>query len=145
MTQQDLVLQLHEEGISAVAIHIRLVEVFGLLALVYLSMTRIVSGTSWTGNCPARQGRPSNEVFDELLFNALEEDPATSVCQIADRTQIAAATVFLILTNRLGFVSRKCRFVPHVLTETLQGRRLDKSIELLPILVHAKKETGNSF
>jgi hypothetical protein len=101
MTQQDLVLQLHEEMISAIAIHTRLVEVFGPLALAYLSVTRIVRSTSWTDNCPARQGMPPNEVFDKLILNALEEDPAASVRQIADRTKIATATVFLILTNRL--------------------------------------------
>jgi hypothetical protein len=94
MTQQDLVLQLHEEWISAVAIRTRLVEVFGLLAFAYSSVTRIVRSMSWTDNCPARQGRPPNEIFDELILNALEEDPAASVRQIADRTKIATATVF---------------------------------------------------
>jgi hypothetical protein len=107
-------------------------------------VTRIVRSTSLTDNCPAREGRPPNEVFDELILNALEEDPAASVRQIADRTKIAAATVFLMLTNRLGVVSRKCRFVPHVLTATLRAHRVDKSIELLPILVYAKRETVNS-
>jgi hypothetical protein len=33
MTQEDLVCQLHEEGMSAVAIHMRLVGVFGSLAI----------------------------------------------------------------------------------------------------------------
>jgi hypothetical protein len=143
MAQQDLVLQLHEERISAVAIHTRLVGVFGPLGFAYSSVTSIVRSTSWTDNCPARQGTPPNEVFDELILNALEEDPAASVHQIADMTKITAATVFVILTNRLGFVLRKCRFVPHFLTETLRALRVDKSIELLPILVHATKETGN--
>jgi hypothetical protein len=54
-------------------------------------------------------------------------------------TKIVPAPVFYILTNRLGFVSRKCRFVPHVLTETLREDRLVRSIELLPILVRAEQ------
>jgi hypothetical protein len=39
MTQEDLILQLHEEEMSAVAIHTRLVEVFGPFALTYPSVT----------------------------------------------------------------------------------------------------------
>jgi hypothetical protein len=54
-------------------------------------------------------------------------------------TKIAPATVFCVLTHRLGFISRKCRFVPQVLTETLREDRLVRSIELLPILVRIEQ------
>jgi hypothetical protein len=46
MTQEDLVVQLHEEGISAAAIHTRLVEILGSLALAYSSVTRIARSAS---------------------------------------------------------------------------------------------------
>jgi hypothetical protein len=139
MTQEDLVLQLHEEGTSAVAIYERLVEVFGPLAMAYSSVTRITRKASWTDNFPARLGRPRNEEFDQLVLDALEEEPNLSVRQISDRTRIPPTTVFNILSKRLGFISRKCRFVPHALTEKLRADRLMKATELLPVLVRAKK------
>jgi hypothetical protein len=46
MMQEDLVLQLHEQGMSAVTIHTRLVEIFDPLAMVYLSVTRIAMSVS---------------------------------------------------------------------------------------------------
>jgi hypothetical protein len=41
MMQEDLVLQLHEEGMSTLAIYMRLVDVFGSLAIEYSSVTEI--------------------------------------------------------------------------------------------------------
>jgi hypothetical protein len=116
MTQEDLVHQIHEEGTSAVAIHTRLVEVFDPLAIGYWTVTKIARRTSWTDNSPAGPERPSNKLFDELTFDGLEKNLIASVRRIADMTKIPPATVVSILTNRLRFVSRKCRFVPHVLT-----------------------------
>jgi hypothetical protein len=58
MTQEDLVLQLHEERMSAVVIHTRLVEIFGPLALAYSSVTRIARSARWTDNSLVRPGRP---------------------------------------------------------------------------------------
>jgi hypothetical protein len=58
MTLEDLVAQLHEQGISAVTIHTRLVEIFGPLAIAYWSVTWIARSASWTGNSSARSGRP---------------------------------------------------------------------------------------
>jgi hypothetical protein len=80
---------------------------------------------------PRRAHEGPNEQFDELILDALEKDPTSSVGRIANMTKIAPATVSYILTNRLGFVSRKCRFVPHVLTETLRG--LSGQINRVPI------------
>jgi hypothetical protein len=60
MMQEDLVLQLHKQGMSAVAIHTRLVDVFGHLAMAYSSATRIAGSESWTGNSSGRTGRYPN-------------------------------------------------------------------------------------
>jgi hypothetical protein len=124
MTQEDLVLQLHEERMSVVEIHTGLVEIFSLLALAYSSVTRIARSASWTDNSSMRPGRPANEQFDEFILNALEKDPIAFVRRIANMTKIAPAPVFYFLTNRLRFVSRKYRFVPHVVTATLREDRL---------------------
>jgi hypothetical protein len=45
MSQKDLVLSLHKEGLMAKAIHERLVELFGLLAMPYSTITRTLRET----------------------------------------------------------------------------------------------------
>jgi hypothetical protein len=139
MKQEDLVLQFHEQEMLAVAIHTVLVEIFGLRTMAYLSLTQIARSTSWTGNSSARAGRPPDKQFDELVLGILENDSNASVRQIADMTRIPPTMVFGILANRLGFVSRKCTFVPHVLTNTLRSDCLAKSLELLQVLMPAGK------
>jgi hypothetical protein len=54
-------------------------------------------------------------------------------------TRIPSTTVYNILSKRLRFISRKCRFIPHALTDTLRADRLAKSIELLQILTRAEQ------
>jgi hypothetical protein len=123
---------------SAVAIHTRLVQFFGTFAMRYLTVTKIARRTSWTENSPAGPERP-NKLFDELTLDGLKKDLIACVRRIVDMTKIPPAIVVSILTNPLGFVSRKCRFVPHVLTEILLEDRLVRPIEFLPILVRAKQ------
>jgi hypothetical protein len=117
----------------------RLVDVFGSLAIEYSSVTEITRRMSWTANSPARPGRHRNEQFDELVLDALENEPNASIGQISDKTRIPSTTVYNILSKRPGFISRKCRFVPHVLTDTLRADRLAKSIELLQVLTRTEQ------
>jgi hypothetical protein len=107
--------------------------------MAYLSVTRIARSASLTDNSSATRGRSPDEQFEELILDALEKNSNVSVRQTTDMTRIPPTTMFSILTNRLGFVSRKCRFVLHVLTETLRADHLAKSIELLQVLLQAGK------
>jgi hypothetical protein len=61
MTQEDFVLQLHEEWMLVFAIHTRLVEIFDSLALAYSLVARIARSASLTDNSTAKPGRPTNE------------------------------------------------------------------------------------
>jgi hypothetical protein len=58
MAQEDLVHQLDEKRMSAVAIHMRLVDIFGPLAIGYSTVTKIARRTSWTDNSPVGPERP---------------------------------------------------------------------------------------
>jgi hypothetical protein len=48
MSQKDLVISLHEEGLTAKEIHEQLVEIFGPLAMSYSTVTGTVKETCWT-------------------------------------------------------------------------------------------------
>jgi hypothetical protein len=48
MSQKDLVFSLREEGQTAKEIHERLVKIFGLFAMPYSTITRIVTEICWT-------------------------------------------------------------------------------------------------
>jgi hypothetical protein len=61
------------------------------------------------------------------------------VRQISEMTRIPSTTVYNFLSRRLGFISRKCRFAQHSLTETRRANRLAKSIEVLQILTRAEQ------
>jgi hypothetical protein len=96
-------------------------------------------------NSPARQGRPRNEQFDELVIDALENESNASIRQINDMAMIPSTMVYNILSKRLGFISRKCRFVRLAVTDTLRADRLAKSIESLQVLTCAEQTNWQFF
>jgi hypothetical protein len=50
MSQKDLILSLREKGLTAKQIYERLVEIFGLLAIVYSTVTKIIRKTCWASS-----------------------------------------------------------------------------------------------
>jgi histone-lysine N-methyltransferase SETMAR len=142
MSQKDLVLSLHKEGLTAKAMHERLVEIFGPLAMPYSTVTRTFKETCWT---PFEQGskqfggRPPNLEHDARFLYVLEKNPNASVCEIADEARIPKSIVFNVLRGRLHDSWRNCRLVPHALTEAQRRERVEKSIALLSLLAKAKR------
>jgi hypothetical protein len=62
-------------------------------------------------------GRLPNLMIDAIIRQFLINNPGGSICQIATETGILALTFWYILTTSLGYVWRKCRLVPHTLSE----------------------------
>jgi hypothetical protein len=130
MSQEDLVLSLHEEGLTAKKIHEQLVEIFGPLAMSYSIVTRIIRKTSWTPSEEESQnfgGRPPNLDHDARILSVLEREPNASLREIAHETCIPKSTVFDIVEERLNYLARNYRFVPHTLTEAQRRKRVEKS------------------
>jgi hypothetical protein len=154
MTQKDLVLSLHKEGLMAKTIHERLVEIFGPLAMPYSAVTGTFRETCWT---PFEQGsknfrgRPANLEHDARILCVLERNPNASVREIADEARIPKSIVFDVLRGRLHYSWRNCQLVPHALTEAQRRERVEKSIALLSLLAKAKRRawqfivTGDEF
>jgi hypothetical protein len=142
MTQKDLVVSFHEEGLSAKEIHERLVEIFGGLAMAYSTITRILRETCWTPSEERSQkfgGRAPNFDHDRRILSVLAVIANASLREKAHETRIPKTTVFNILHGRLGYSARKYRFVPHALTEVQRRDRVEKSTALLSMLTKAKR------
>ena len=59
-------------------------------------------------------------VFDDIDFrikDVVDEEPFLSVRQIATLTGIPKSTVFERLTEKLGYISKHLKWVPHLLSE----------------------------
>jgi transposase len=142
MSQENLVLSLHEEGLKAKQIHERLVEIFGLLTIPYSIVTRTIRKINWTPSEERSQnfgGRPPNLDHDTRILSVLEREPNASLREIAHEMRIPKSTVFDILRERLNYSARNYRFVPHTLTEVQRRERVDKSTALLSLLAKAKR------
>jgi transposase len=74
MTQKDLVVSFHDEGLSAKEIHERLVDIFGGLTMPYSTVTGTLRETCWTPSEERSQnfgGRPSNFDHDRRILSVL--------------------------------------------------------------------------
>jgi transposase len=142
MSKEDLVLSLHEEGLTAKQIHERLVEVFGPLAMLYSIVTRTIRKASWTPSEERSQnfgGRPPNLDPDARILSVLEREPNASLREIAHETRIPKSIVFDSLRERLNDSARNYRFVPHTPTEGQRRGRVEKSAALRSLLAKAKR------
>jgi hypothetical protein len=104
MSQKNLVVSLHKEGLTAKTIRERLVEIFGQLPMPYSTVTRIFRETCWTPFEQASKnfgGRVPNREHDAWILCVLERSPNVSVREISDEARIPKSTVFDILRGRL--------------------------------------------
>jgi hypothetical protein len=138
MSQHEPVRFLQSEALPADIIHEHLIEVFGGMAMKYSTVTRTIREMSWTPkNIP--KGRPPNVAIDTAILRVLARDPAASPREIADEAKLPLFTVYYVLTIRIGYKFRRCRFVPHALSAQQKEARLTQSRELLQVLENAKR------
>jgi hypothetical protein len=74
MSQKDLVLSLREERLTAKQIYERLVEIFGLLAIAYSTVTKTIWKACWAPSDERPQnfgGRPPNLDHDAQILSVL--------------------------------------------------------------------------
>jgi hypothetical protein len=142
MSQHELVPVPHAQGKSATTIHQHLVEACGELAISYATVSTIIRSLSWnpiddeSQNCG---GRPSNQLIDTRILKILDDNPGASVRAIAHAGSIPASTVWPVLTTRLAHTWRKCRIVPHALSDTQDQQRIEQSQLLLVNLCKAQR------
>jgi hypothetical protein len=92
----------------------------------------------------APKGRPATFPIDAAILKVLDGDPTASVREIAQEAKPSALMVFYILTTRMDYIYRRCRLVPHNISEPQKMDRLRKSHERLEILQNVKSHVGDS-
>jgi hypothetical protein len=103
--------------------HERLVEIFGLIAMPYSTMTKIFRENCWTPFLEVFQNFqecPPNLDHYPWIFSVVSENTNQSVREIAHETRIPQFIVFYLCYVCLTWYGRNCRVVPHALP-TLQG------------------------
>jgi hypothetical protein len=136
--QEDAVRFLQDQGLPADTIHQRLVDLFGVTARGYLSVTYKIRQLYWT--VPEMlKGRPTNFSIDVAILKVLNGDPTASVREIEQETKPSTLTIFYVLTTPMGHICRTCRLVPDNVSEPQKTDRLRHSHELLEILQNVKR------
>jgi hypothetical protein len=144
MDQKNIVLYLSLKGMNAVEIRKDLKATLKDEAVCYGTVTRYLRSRSFTVSAKPKRIQ-SDEHFitdtDEAILRALEEQPFSSVRQLARATHLASSTVYAHLTQKLGYTVRHLRWVPHKLSDENMRVRMEVSHQLSEMLEDQKRRS----
>jgi hypothetical protein len=112
MDQRLICLFLAIKGLSAQAIHDKLVTVLGSDAITYLTATRYLGQRQFASVRCDPSEEPSRSVLDNAISEVLEKQPFSSIHNLSKLTFIPITTVYRHLTWSLAFVVKHLRWVP---------------------------------
>ena len=141
MTAQDIIIDMHHEGFAATEINSKLKELFKQKAPAYSSITRCIRKLSFNqdvGDDQNQRGRPLDFYNLDKVRGAIENFPNASIRFIAQLTNVSSMSVYRYLTQHLGYVHRKFRWIPHQLSEDQKKNRVAKAKILLDEIEKAK-------
>jgi histone-lysine N-methyltransferase SETMAR len=118
-------------------IHSKLVAVLEDDAIAYSTVTkycRSASFSSISAISETAEPESSDDLIDQSILQALTEHPCLSVRRLARRLLLPHTTVYYHLTQKLQFVCKHLKWVPHLLSSTEKQNRVVKSIDLLRLL-----------
>jgi hypothetical protein len=104
----------------------------------YSMLMRTIRQLSWTA-LETPNGRSANFSIDVAILKMLNGDLTASVREVAQEPKLFASAVFYVLTTHMGYIYRRCRLIPHHLSEPQKIDRLRQSHELLEILQKTKR------
>ena len=137
MDQRSVCWFLRRKGMTATDIHKELVDVLHSEAVSYQTVTKYLRSESFIKQeapSPNSDKKTCDEVVNEAILAVLEEEPYSSVRQIAQRTKIPKSTVYYHLVHSLGFVAKHARWIPKKLTQEQLNDRVCKCDALSKLL-----------
>jgi hypothetical protein len=117
MDQHTICLYLNRKGLSAKAIHDKLVQVLGPDVIAYSTVTSDLRASHWTAQNKEQHSERPPDVIDNAILQALNQTQFVSVRELAKSMCISCATVWQRLAGCLGFVVKHLPWVPHRLTD----------------------------
>jgi hypothetical protein len=116
MDQRSIALFLAMKDLSARAVHDELVAVLASDAIAYSTVTKYLRHSRLPPIITEPLVEPPTTVTDDAILDAFQRQPFSSVRELAKLTCIPQNSVQQHLTQRLGFVVKHLRWVPHSLT-----------------------------
>jgi hypothetical protein len=110
MDQRTICLYFNRNGLSAQAIHDKLVQILGFDAVAYLTMTFYLRASRWRAQNEEQHSDPPLDVIDNAILQAINQTQFASVWELAKSMSISGATVWRRLTGSLGFIVKHLRW-----------------------------------
>jgi uncharacterized membrane protein len=120
MDQRSIALYLSMKGLSAKLIHQELVDMLGLEALAYSTVTwylRTASFAAQSEEAPAEAEFININPVDAVVLKALANGPFSSVRELSRLTCLPRSTVHRHLAESLCLPVRHLRWIPHHLLD----------------------------
>jgi histone-lysine N-methyltransferase SETMAR len=148
MTALDIIIDMHHDGFLATEIRTKLVEIFKTKAPAYSTITENIRKLSFNQDVNVNDKlmhRPVDHYQLDKISWAIEHSPNSSVRQLAQETNVPSTSVYRYLTQKLGYVHRSLRWIPHTLSQSNKIQRVELSKQLLELLRTAKKNNYRFF
>jgi hypothetical protein len=94
MDQRTICLYFNRKGLSAKAIHDKLVQVLGFDAIADSTVTSYLRASDWMAQNEEQHSEPPPDVIDNTILQALNQTPFASVREFTKSTCISRATVW---------------------------------------------------
>jgi hypothetical protein len=137
MTQPPIVAYLSLKGMSAREIHADMMATLGPDAASSSSVTCYLRGALFPPSKPEPHPADVQRDLgdsDQVILAALEDNSFASVWQFSRLTHLHSTTVDRRFSQSLGFVARHFRWVPHSLSDSQKGERVNLFRRLLRML-----------
>jgi hypothetical protein len=137
MDLKSIALYLAIKGMNATQITNDINATLGERTVAYSTVTGYLRSKSLFPSFKQTQDEkqfPQLTEIDEAILMALEDEPFSSIRQLARATHIPQTTVYNHLNDKLGFTVRHLRWVPHLLSAENKHQRIESSFALLRLL-----------
>jgi hypothetical protein len=119
------------KGLSARLVSNELTAVLGADVIAYSIVTKYLRQMQFASILVDPSQGPATISIDQIILDALEHYPFSSIRELAGSTCIPTTTVHRHLTQSLGFGVKHLRWVPHTFSPTQKTERATLSIETL--------------
>jgi hypothetical protein len=137
MDLELITLSLNKKHISAFAIHAEINSVLREGMIGYSTVTHYLRKQSFANAlhlAPEESDLGAVDTIDNVILQALDEQPFASLRQIAKRTLVPMSTVQYRLVNKMIYKLKHCKWVLHRLSGAQKQTRVATSKRLLDLL-----------